>query len=217
MEKEVALDFLKRLANGISIMFGENCEVVIHDMENFESSIVYIENGKVTQRKVGDKFKVLGTKNVDEFFKGSDLVNCKGILKNNHLIKSSTFHMKGNGYHYALGINYDYTNLSLVQSVLKDLTHVGENLDEAIERDSGDNILEELFEKALDHIGKPIALMSKEDRVDMIEFLDKKGAFSFHKSIPIVSEKMNVSRFTIYNYLKEIRDKEEKDCITIEE
>lgn len=206
MEQETVLDFLKRLADGISTMFGENCEVVIHDMKNFESSIVYIKNKQVTQREVGDQFKILGTKNVDAFFKGSDLINHKGVAKNKHLIKSSTFHIKGDGYHYAFGINYDYTNLSLVQSVLKDLTQVGENLDDVIERDSLEHTLESLYDKALEYIGKPVAFMTKEDRVKMIEFLDRKGAFSIHKSIPIISEKMNISRFTIYNYLKEIRE-----------
>lgn len=206
MDKEAALDSLTRLADGISTMFGSNCEVVIHDMKNFESSIIYIKNKHVTQRKKGDPFKILGTREVDSFFEGSDIINHKGIAKNNHLIKSSTFHIKGDNYHYAIGINYDYTNLSLAQSVLNDLTQVGENLDEVIDKENSiDQTLDALYENALEYIGKPVPLMNKEDRVRIIKFLDEKGAFSIHKSIPIISEKMNISRYTVYNYLKEIR------------
>lgn len=206
MDQEAILDFLKRFSDGIATMFGNNCEVVIHDMKNFESSIIYIKNNHVTQREEGDPFNILGTREVDSFFEGSDIINHKGMAKNNHLIKSSTFHLKGENYHYAIGINYDYTHLSLVQSVLNDLTQVGESLDEAIDRDNRiEQTLDTLYESALEHIGKPVPLMQKEDRVRMIKFLDEKGAFSIHKSIPIISEKMNISRYTIYNYLKEIR------------
>lgn len=209
MEKERALDFLKRICDGIAEMFGENCEVVIHDMENFQSSIIYIANKHVTQREIGDPFKILGTQDVESFFKGSDLVNYKGTSKHSHLLKSSTFHAKGEGYHYALGINFDYTNISIAQSVLGDMMRVGDRLDEAIDRqNSVDYILEDLYEQALARIGKPVPLMNKDERVRMIAYLDKKGAFTIHKSIPIISKKMDVSRFTIYNYLKEIRKTE---------
>lgn len=206
LEKDQALDFLKRICDGIAGMFGENCEVVIHDMMNFESSIIYIANQHVTQREIGDPLKILGTKDVETFFKGSDLVNCKGTSKHRQLLKTSTFHLKGEGYHYALGINYDYTNISIVQSILGDMTKVGDDLDETIERqNSVEYILEDLYNQAIARIGRPVPLMNKNERVRLIHFLDDKGAFSIHKSIPIISEKMDISRFTIYNYLKEIR------------
>ncbi|HLR15964.1 MAG TPA: helix-turn-helix transcriptional regulator [Bacillota bacterium] len=209
MNKEEALDFLKRISDGIAEMFGENCEVVVHDMKNFESSIIYIANKHVTQREIGEPLKILGTKDVEKFFKGSDLVNCKGTSKHSHLLKSSTFHAKGEDYHYALGINFDYTNISIAHSILGDMMKVGDNLSEAIERqNSVDYILEDLYSQAVARIGKPVPLMHKQERVRLVAYLDEKGAFSIHKSIPIISSKMDVSRFTIYNYLKEIRGTE---------
>ena len=50
------LQFLFQLAKGISRQFGPNCEVVVHDLDSNDpnSSIVAIENGHVTGRKVGD-------------------------------------------------------------------------------------------------------------------------------------------------------------------
>src|SRR5690625_1941116 len=179
MEKEQVLDFLKRLADGLAVMFGKNCEVVIHDMKNFESSIIYITNEHVTGRKKGDPFNVLGVHKVDAFFEGEDIINHQGTVKNNHLIKSSTFHIKGDDYHYAIGINYDYTDLSHAQSVLAQLTKVGAPIDEVINvSNQMEKTLEILYEEALDKIGKPLALMKKEDRVRVIKYLDETGAFS---------------------------------------
>lgn len=201
------LDFLKRIADGIARMFGNNCEVVIHDMENDESSILYITNNHVTERKVGDKLDFLGIGEIDDLFKGTDLINIKGISNNNHLLKCSTFHAKGENYHFALGINYDYTSLLLVDNVLKDLTHVGDAINiVASEKDENlERKLDDYYKKAVDHVGKPIPFMRKKERVEMIRFLHDKGAFSIHRSIPIIAKKMKISRYTIYNYLKEIK------------
>ena len=50
------LEFLFHLAKGLARQFGPNCEVVVHDLSTNDpdSSIVAIENGHVTGRKVGD-------------------------------------------------------------------------------------------------------------------------------------------------------------------
>lgn len=207
MDREEMLDFLTRIADGIAVMFGSHCEVVIHDMENRESSIVYINNKHVSQRDIGDKLDILGTTEFDEVFKGMDLVNNKGVSKNNHLIKCSTFHAKGDNYHFALGINYDYTNMLMAHNVISDLIHVGECVDiAAFEKDENlEGKLEQFFTDAVEQIGKPVAFMRKKDRVEMIRILQEKGAFSIHKSIPFIADKMNVSRYTIYNYLREIK------------
>ena len=52
------MDDLKNLliqfARGLSAHFGENCEIVIHDVtKGLENTIIHIENGHVTQRKEG--------------------------------------------------------------------------------------------------------------------------------------------------------------------
>ena len=56
MEKKM-LDFLTRLSHGLAAQFGENCEIVIHDInhnKDMPSTIVSIDNGHVTGRKIGD-------------------------------------------------------------------------------------------------------------------------------------------------------------------
>lgn len=204
MNREEAFDFLNRLAEGLSKTFGNSCETVIHDMKNKRNSIVAINNGHVTKRKVGDGLDLLGTHaQVSEFLEGIDLVNCQGRTNTGKLVKSSTFHLIGKEYHYAFGINFDYTYLSFAESAIRDLTKVGEGLEEAM-NESGENRLKSIFEECLKTVGKPVSMMDKEDRVKIITLLQEKNAFSFQKSIPFVSEALNISRYTIYNYLKKL-------------
>ena len=50
------LTVLKQIATDIASQFGPDCEVVIHDLKTSEPehSIVYIVNGHVTNRDIGD-------------------------------------------------------------------------------------------------------------------------------------------------------------------
>ena len=50
------LETLKQIAHGVAVQFGDKCEVVIHDVTpgRPDHTIVYIENGHVSGRKVGD-------------------------------------------------------------------------------------------------------------------------------------------------------------------
>ena len=56
MKQDHVFEFAKRAAHGIAGQFGKNCEVVIHDLRNedTEHSIVFIENGHISGRSIGD-------------------------------------------------------------------------------------------------------------------------------------------------------------------
>lgn len=200
IDKEEALEFLNRVAEGVASMFGSSCETLIHDMNNQKSSIISIYHGEVTNRNVGDELSILGVKEVNEFFQGKDVINCSGKNKEGRLLKSSTFHLRGEDYHFALGINYDYTHLALAKTSLDEFIAVGQPIEEAL--DSPGNLLQDIFDACLKTLGKPVALLTRDDRMKMIELLMERGAFNFTKGIPIIAAKLNISRFTIYKYLR---------------
>jgi predicted transcriptional regulator YheO len=53
--------FFESLMKGLTAIFGTNCEVVLHDLtDSYESTVVMIENGHVTDRRVGDCGSNLG-------------------------------------------------------------------------------------------------------------------------------------------------------------
>ena len=55
------LPLLKAVIRMIALHLGASCEVVLHDLtKNYTSTIVAIENGEITGRKVGDPGSNLG-------------------------------------------------------------------------------------------------------------------------------------------------------------
>ena len=50
MLNQYTLSILRQIAHGVAATFGNNCEVVIHDLSSghLENSIILIENGHVS-------------------------------------------------------------------------------------------------------------------------------------------------------------------------
>ena len=196
--------FLDRLARGIAEMFGSSCETMVHDMSQPSHPILSIYNGHVSGRKVGSTLDILGSdKELDATALSTDFVNLYATTPMGRQIKSSTFHMIGEDYNLALGINFDFTNLAYANRTLMALMSADADLQSAMWT-GGPGQLQEAFEESLAAIGRPIEELSKKDRMKLVALMDQKNAFSFRKSVPFVASRMKVSRYTVYKYLDEL-------------
>jgi len=202
-----SLTYLKQIAHGIAQQFGQNCEVVIHDLaaEDLENTVAYIENGHVTQRHVGDgpSHVVLEASREDT----SKLEDRYGYLtrtKDGRILKSSTMYIRGddNKIHYILSVNYDITGLLTLDSAVKSLitTESKEKAPERITQNVND-LLDDLIEQSVAMIGKPAALMTKEEKVTAVQFLNNSGAFLITKSGDKISKYFGISKYTLYSYI----------------
>ena len=204
MTKEEAFEFLDRTAKGIAEMFGASCETLVHDMGNPSHPILTIYNAQVSGREVGSTLDILGSdKELDATALSTDFVNLYATTPMGRQIKSSTFHMIGEDYNLALGINFDFTNLAYANRTLMALMSADADLQSAMWT-GGPGQLQEAVEESLAAIGRPIEELSKKDRMKLVALMDQKNAFSFRKSVPFVASRMKVSRYTVYKYLDEL-------------
>ena len=206
MTRDEAFEFLDRTARGVAEMFGSSCETLVHDMGDPSHPILSIYNGHVSGRSVGSTLDILGpAKELDETALVTDFVNLYATTPAGQQIKSSTFHLIGEGYNLALGINFDYTSLVYANKILVDLMSAEADLQSAMWQ-GGDTRLAALFDECLSAVGKPVAALNKRDRMKIIALLDQKNAFSFRKSVPFVAKHLQVSRYTVYKYLGELAE-----------
>ena len=205
MTREEAFEFLDRTARGIAEMFGSSCETLVHDFTIPTHPILSIYNGHVSGRSVGDTTAIMGLDlALDEEAIVNDLVNLAATTPDGHKTKSSTFHLMGEDYNLALGINFDYTPLAAANKVLVDLMSAQSDLQSALWQDQDSRQLADIFDRCLATIGKPVHSMNKDDRLAMIGLLDQNNFFSFRKSVPYVAKNLGVSRYTVYKYLSEL-------------
>ena len=187
------IEFYKRLAHGLALQFVPNCEVVVHDLEteDVDHSIVVIETGHLSGRKLGDREPYL-TKTTD-----------------GKLLKSSTIFIRNDEGKPVgiLGINFDITLMKAFERSLDAFTGTGGTgytEPEPITKNIGD-LLEDLLHECEQFVGKPAALMTKDERIRAIGYLDRRGAFLISKSSERACEFFGISKYSFYSYLNEAK------------
>ena len=206
------LDFLKQLAHGLAIQFGSSCEIAIHDLKtkDLEKSIVYIENGHVSNRQTGDGPSgiVLETLQSDPSTI-HDKLSYLTKTEDGRILKSSTFYIRDDdgSISYIFSLNYDITAFTAASTAIQSLIATKDNLPDL----TGDSprqithnvneLLDLLIEQAVPKVGKPVAMMNKDDKVAVVQYLDHAGAFLITKSGDKVSSYLGISKFTLYSYM----------------
>ncbi|MHB1986602.1 MAG: helix-turn-helix domain-containing protein [Acidimicrobiales bacterium] len=61
--------------------------------------------------------------------------------------------------------------------------------------------LDRLLERVAEELGAPLAELSREDKQRAVQLLEERGAFNLRKSVEDAAQALQVSRFTVYNYL----------------
>lgn len=206
------LDFLKQLAHGLAIQFGSSCEIAIHDLKtkDLEKSIVYIENGHISNRQIGDGPSgiVLETLQSDPSTI-HDKLSYLTKTEDGRILKSSTFYIRDDdgSISYIFSLNYDITAFTAASTAIQSLIATKDKLPDL----TGDSprqithnvneLLDLLIEQAVAKVGKPVAMMNKDDKVAVVQYLDHAGAFLITKSGDKVSSYLGISKFTLYSYI----------------
>ena len=209
-EKERVLDGLKQTAHAIAETFGSSCETLIHDMQKPGHPVIVIYNGHISGRQVGSTASIfgddLGEREIDyDTFNAEDAINTLAITNSGRHVKSTTIAFRGKGYHYALGINFDFTALISASNIFNDLTSTEANLGDHVTRQMGTS-LESIFEDCVRTIGKPLVKMKKQDKIQLITLLMEHKAFDYQKSVTYVAEQLGLSRYTVYKYIHEVEE-----------
>jgi len=155
-------------------------------------------------------------------FNDNDFVaNYQTESKDGKKLKSTTIFIRDKNKKIVgfLCINFNLEPLMNISREIDEFCHIKNNFQEKEDllqekkeetfSDSLDELMEKCFSKAQQKIGKNINKMQKDDKIEMVRYLQKHGIFLVKDAIDRIAEKLNVSRFTIYNYLAEIRPESE--------
>jgi len=206
-------------------MFGKKCEVVLHDFTIPQHSIVEIENGHVTGRKIGDPITdfalLIWRKNGYGKKKEDKIVNYRTKTKDGKILRSSSVFIRDDQKKIigCLCINYDLTEYLMFNKIIGEFCTTidlnNEKSKEEAETFTGDvdEVLKGIIRKAIDEVGKPVSMMQKEDKLMVAKIVDEKGGFLIKGAINQLASEISVSRYTIYNYLDELKTKKKRKII----
>jgi len=208
------LEELKSIADTIAAQFGRNTEVLIHDFtRDLNHTIVYIVNGHVTGRKIGGCASELFIKELKNSAKNKTKLRYISQTSDGKTLRSSTVNFfNDHGELIAsICINEDISDLLLLEKAISNMSnnHYFDNSPNN-KNDSFSVSIQDLLDSIIDEgltlTGVSPLEMNKTSRIKFLSFLDEKGVFLIQKSGQKICTLLNISKFTLYNYLDEIRN-----------
>jgi predicted transcriptional regulator YheO len=205
------LNIIDPIVEGIAKLFGKNCEVVLHSLDNLQHSIIKIKNGEITGRKLGSPLTDLSIKILKEVNSSRDNVRSYYTkTKDAKILKSVTVLIR-NSQEKPIGFLCINFNLSTpLTEFVQEIFPRSRTLVDTLEYFPVDT--NELINRTLGEVVTKIAKkkdIPNTDKNKLIVFeLYNKGIFNIKGTIDLVAKEIGVSRYTIYNYIRETKVKQ---------
>jgi len=224
-ERQLVFGVLRASLEAIGSVVGRNTELVLHDLTQPESSVVAIVNGHVTGRAVGSPVLV-GPRHdhgfaavlqaSEEARPGEPVVvrNYPTTNPQGHTLRSATAVFRdANGEPYAsLCINADLSGVAAAQACLEELLGTAPKAEhKQIESPNMEQLMAEIIQAALSESKSATGAMKKKAKLEAVRQMQERGLFIVKGGIEKAAAVLGVTRFTIHNYLNEIRAQQESE------
>lgn len=217
---KLILNSYKTIVYGLADYLGPESEVVLHSLENYESSAIIIA-GENTKRKVGAPITDLAL-NMLSRISVSEETNFLTYFtksKSQTKMKSSTIAIYGENKRIIglLCINYNLEcklddfikNFSYPEKADEDVNLINFNSSEKssmVENftNSIDELIEEKVEKIKIKIDNNEEISNNNKNKEIIKILYEEGIFNIKDGVIRVAKKMNISKNTVYLHIRQL-------------
>lgn len=201
------------LVDFLAEVLGPDAEVVLHDVEDMDRSVVAIKNGHVSGRSVGSPATNMVLKVIQDG-RGSKidyLSNYKGVAADGRSLRSSTYFIHGarNKLIGILCVNIDTSKLQFIREYLDRLLPPLGSAGSSEEVEHFSSSVEELalgsIDTAIKEAGTSPRRMSQAEKIALVRRLDGEGIFLLKGAISRVAAALEASEATVYRYLTSAR------------
>ena len=201
------------LVHAIGATFGPSCEVVLHTLEDYDHAVIAIHNGHVTGRAEGAPITDMAMQLVKD--RGWDeqgiVANYRSTGKNGHTLKSTTIVIHDDeGEPIALlCINFDVS--APAKTVLEGLfhtkstNHTSNGASQEHFPPTSQDLITLSLHAAREVVAHERRLSPVERNRRIVGELAERGIFEIKSSVDAVAEDLGISRYTVYNYIRDVR------------
>ncbi len=209
-EAGTVLRTLSSLVEPLAAIIPGDCEVVLHDLRLLPNSIVALA-GCVTGRTIGGPATDLLLRGSAQKHLESRIGYVSRAPDGRELLSSTLIFRTSAGEPVAaLCINCDTRYWRILADLAAAMLPFSAS--EPVPDPDGnehfmpdvDNLADDLLARAIATVEVPVDLMQKRHKLGVVQDLKERGFFILRESVERAARALGVSRFTIYNYLKEL-------------
>lgn len=201
---DVILDSYKETLKGVAKLFGTHCEVVLHSIKNYENSVISIENGHNSGRKIGSPVTDLAL----GIIKKLDANNYKFVpyeskFPNGDRCRSITIPIRNGDILIGLmciNFNLDVSLSDFVSNFSTPQTKEPANTEHYSAR--VEDLMDSVLNKHLEEVLLDTTIPNQDKNKTIILKLNDVGFFQLRGSVETIADKLQISVHTIYSYIR---------------
>lgn len=209
-EDHVILASYFPIVDGIAALLGEHCEIVLHSLEFLENSAIYIANGHNTNRKIGSPLTDKALKSLHQMQTDSVSKPYFTQAKGGVLMKSITIAIRNRKQNV---IGFMCINLNLDVPVSQFLSAFIAPVDESSTVNFASSVEElviQTIENTIEEVMTDRGVANHNKNRHIVTSLFEKGIFDIKDAINQVAERLNISRHTVYLYIRQIKQENDE-------
>lgn len=216
-ERDAVMNALRQVVPMLGAMAGPHLEVVLHDVTRPEGSVVGIANGHITGRVVGSS--VLDGPHGDRGFAAATREVSRGgavhsmvegyeteTADGRRLRSASAIFRDADGIPFAtLCLNADMSAFQATHAWLQQMLTPFQQVAQAAQTPPAsaqqmDTLMKEIIDDAT-----ALATTKREQKIQAVRQMQLRGLFIVKGGVQRAAAALQVSRFTIYNYIEELQ------------
>ncbi len=198
------------VVDGLAMLIGEHCEIVLHSLEDLKCSAVRIANGEHTGRKIGSPITDLALRMLHDMA-GEDSSVSKAYFtraKSGVLMKSVTIAIRNREQRVigllCINMNLDVPFSQIVQTFIPPETHeVASSVNFA---SSVDDLVAQTLEFSIEEVNADRNVSNNAKNRQIVLNLYEKGIFDIKDAINQVADRLNISKHTVYLYIRQFKN-----------
>ncbi|QBD75542.1 transcriptional regulator [Ktedonosporobacter rubrisoli] len=200
---------VKQIAEAILYMFGEeHCEVLIHDFRQPDHPIIWI-GGHLTGRHVGGAMSQIGLEMLAQGDEARARINYTVQTDDGKRLKASMVPLRNaEGQVFAaLCLKFDITPLLSLEHLLHHWLSSDETsppVSNVHYSDSSADVAQAILDDVVHQRGLRHPPLDAAGRIALMRALQQHGFFGIRRAVPILADYLQLSRASIYHYLKQV-------------
>ncbi|MDO9728750.1 transcriptional regulator [Glaesserella parasuis] len=193
------------VVDGIAALIGEHCEIVLHSLEFLEHSAIYIVNGHNTDRKIGSPITDRALWSLHHMQTDSVSKPYFTRAKGGVLMKSVTIAIR-NGKQHVIGLICININLDVpVSQFLNSFIAPQETEGSVNFASSVEDLVAQTIENTIVEIKNDRNISNSNKNRHIVTALFEKGIFDIKDAINQVADRLEISRHTVYLYIRQLK------------
>jgi Uncharacterized protein conserved in bacteria len=206
-EDRAILNSYRAVVEGVSALIGNHCEIVLHSLEDLEHSAICIANGHNTNRQEGSPLTDLALKSLHNMKTDSVSKPYFTRIKNGGLMKSVTIAIRNKNQRIigllCININLDVPLSQFIQALMPSNPR-GETSSVNF-ASSVEELVSQTVEHTIEEVNADRLVANNNKNRQIVVSLFEKGIFDIKDAINLVADRLDISRHTVYLYIRQIK------------